>query len=461
MEDDTDTTPELMLEDSIESETKAKEALERAAQLEASIARRWKEIEREKRELELLFERASCLASEESDLQQEVSRTLEDLRERNAGIIRHTTELERRTNERIEEMNERMRPLLDLCMKEKALFLQERSRQEAAVYQIDLERENSIEFCGKGQSKFPHWILEANKLTSLNVSNNQFVELPNDFGDKLSGLVSLSVAQNQIRSLPISLGKLIALQTLDLGGNLLSSLSDNIGDLTSLIRLDVYNNALTVLPPRFCALSNLTELNMSNNRLSALPEDIGNLTFLINLHLSSNELSRIPSSLSLLSNLSELRLNANNLNHFPCIVFSLPSLRKLDLSFNTMSDPPMSPEFERQLEAVTQLEYINLENNRLRDLSWLNRIGSNILLLNAKNNAIERLESEMFERHSLMQHLDLQNNRLKTLPESIKSLAAIEFLNISSNPFQAEILCRISGLNNKSTCAQQIKKITW
>lgn len=460
MEDD-ETVPELMLEDTIEAEVQIKEAEKRIQGLEESIKTRWEEIEREKMELEELLGLASSLAADQPELCASVAKLTQELRLKNEEAIKHAVELERATNEKIKEVVLRTAPLVETWTKEKELFVAERSRQEAAVFQIDLDKESSIDFCSKGLSKFPAWVLEAKKLTSLNISNNQFALLPDNFGDKLPDLSVLSLAQNQLRDLPRSFSRLSCLQTLDLGGNMLSNLAEHVGEMKSLMRLDLYNNSLRQLPPNFVNLVNLTELNICNNKLTHLPEDIEGLSSLVNLHLSSNELVSLPPSLSRLSHLAELRLNGNNLRIFPCVVFALPSLRKLDLSFNEISDPVLSEETLRHLENVKQLEFINLENNRLRDLDWLMRLNSSVLLLNVKNNGISRLDEGLFEKHQQMQHLDVQNNKLTTLPVSIKTLVAIEFLNIQANPFSDDHLRRISGLSNKSTCAQQVKKMSW
>jgi len=86
--------------------------------------------------------------------------------------------------------------------------------------------------------------------------------------DELKNLNSLYLNDNNLTSLPESIGKLTKLKALYLGGNKLETLPESIGNLT-----------------------NLEKLSLRMNKLESLPESIGNLTNLEGLWLYSNPIS--------------------------------------------------------------------------------------------------------------------------------------------------------------------------
>src|ERR671927_325343 len=70
-------------------------------------------------------------------------------------------------------------------------------------------------------------------LQTLNLSSNQLMSLPREFGE-LSALQTLNLANNQLTSLPSEFGHIRALQTLSLNSNKLTSLPREFGELAGL-----------------------------------------------------------------------------------------------------------------------------------------------------------------------------------------------------------------------------------
>ena len=72
--------------------------------------------------------------------------------------------------------------------------------------------------------------------------------------------------------------------------------------------LYLYNNQLTSLPESIGNLSSLEDLYLSFNQLTSLPESIGSLNSLERLWLDYNQLTSLPESIGSLSSLETLYL---------------------------------------------------------------------------------------------------------------------------------------------------------
>jgi len=100
---------------------------------------------------------------------------------------------------------------------------------------------------------------------------------------------------DRLTELPESLGHLIQLHSLNLGGNQLTALPESLRQLRRLQSLDLSGNQLTTLPEWLGQLTQLRSLDLSRNQLTALPESISQLTQLQSLHLSGNQLTDVTS----------------------------------------------------------------------------------------------------------------------------------------------------------------------
>ena len=104
----------------------------------------------------------------------------------------------------------------------------------------------TLDYSGRGLTRFPKELLSRTDVTSLNISNNQ-----------LSGALPAEIRQ-----------------------------------MTSLQELNVSNNRMTGIPAEIGQLKHLKVLNYNNNRLTGLPLEFGNLTHLQVLDLSGNNVSQ-------------------------------------------------------------------------------------------------------------------------------------------------------------------------
>jgi Leucine-rich repeat (LRR) protein len=154
-----------------------------------------------------------------------------------------------------------------------------------------------------------------------------------------SGATELNLRDMRLTELPESIGNLIQLQKLDLGGDWVKR-----GD---------ENNKLTTLPNSLKQLAQLQLLNLSSNQLTPPPEWLGQLTQLQSLNLSRNQLKEIPEWTRQLTQLQSLDISDNELTTLPDSLGQLTQLTELDLSDNQLTALPDS------LGQLTQLESLN------------------------------------------------------------------------------------------------------
>jgi len=78
----------------------------------------------------------------------------------------------------------------------------------------------------------------------------------------------LNLQENDLKSLPESIGQLTNLKEMWLLGNSLTDLPESFGQLTKLTKLDLRNNKFTIIPESIGELKNLTKLYLTGNRLT-------------------------------------------------------------------------------------------------------------------------------------------------------------------------------------------------
>jgi len=135
----------------------------------------------------------------------------------------------------------------------------------------------------------------------------------------------LSLARQELQSLPPEVGKLKKLQELDLSYNPIEALPNELGDLAQLESLSLRCTKLKKLPDSFVQLTKLKRLDLS----SAMDcEDVFRMS------------PQVAAILGKLPNLVELRIAFMHIKTPPAEVATLTKLRLLDLSFNELTTPP-------------------------------------------------------------------------------------------------------------------------
>lgn len=99
----------------------------------------------------------------------------------------------------------------------------------------------------------------------------------------MRNLNTLSLENNNLTTLPDSIGYLSSLQIFTITNNKLSHIPPSIGRISNLKEFFINQNNLAEIPPELGFLKKLEILNVSNNPLVALPDEVARLMVLRDL----------------------------------------------------------------------------------------------------------------------------------------------------------------------------------
>ncbi|XP_072540318.1 leucine-rich repeat-containing protein 40 [Salminus brasiliensis] len=258
-------------------------------------------------------------------------------------------------------------------------------------------------------------------------------------------LTKLLLSSNKLESLSEDVRLLPALVVLDIHDNQLRTLPASIGELEQLQKLNLSHNKLTELPLELWNLTNLRCLHLQQNLLEQLPAALGQLCHLEDLDLSNNKLITVPDSLSNLNNLLKLNLSFNSLKSLPPAISEMKNLRMLDCSRNHLESVPPS------LAQMASLEQLYLRHNKLRFLPELPSCKT-LKELHCGNNQIEVLEAAHLKHLSALSVLELRDNKVKSLPEEITLLQGLQRLDLTNNDISS-IPCGLGTLPKLTSLA--------
>lgn len=150
-----------------------------------------------------------------------------------------------------------------------------------------------LNLSGSGLSTIPDYVFQCKNLRSLNLSNNNLVEIPIEL-TKLKWLKRLDLSGNQIKQVRSKIFELTNLQFLNLSNNELKTLPKQISELKKLKELHIAGNQLTILPNEIGELSQVRLLNISRNLLNDFPEAVLKLNQLTHLWIGNLNTTKLP-----------------------------------------------------------------------------------------------------------------------------------------------------------------------
>jgi len=190
--------------------------------------------------------------------------------------------------------------------------------------------------------------------------------------------------------------------------------------LKEIILISSVGNEIEAVPKGIVYLKNLEQLILTNLGLTEFPKDVLKLN-LIALNLSNNSIKSIPAEITELSEVIDLNISNNDIEELPEEITQLTNLQTLNIGGNPLKTIP-------DLSNLTSLKSIYLNN------LWLAKVPDFICDLNLDEELVlNDNEIEEFPECNLkVKYIYLQNNRLKTLPESIINDDLIS-LNVDGN----------------------------
>lgn len=260
------------------------------------------------------------------------------------------------------------------------------------------------------------------------------------------------VAQN-LREVPKEVREMPNLYTLLLSDNKITRLGDALANATQLQVLDLDNNDLREIPlAALTACSQLEELHIRGNNIKYLPTNFGNLKYLKILDIGENNVSNSDTTIYL-PYLLKLRADANQLESIPTFLNQCKSLEYLNLNQNRIHDLSGIDQLNRlrtlnigdnpltSIEPIAELG--NLEHLTLDwiDLDTINQAGlerlKSLRILSIENCNLHQLPAWVGARNNL-EELSLIGNNLTEIPPALYQMKRLKKLWLGKNPLPQE-----------------------
>lgn len=315
-------------------------------------------------------------------------------------------------------------------------------------------------------------ILADNELRKLDVaatlgSSVDRLELLDLSNCKIQGPISGQAFANatRLKSLYISGNPLFApdleealeplpkLEKLFLSNCGLRRLPDNFNVFDNLRELDISHNPLVNVFARLLApLENLEYLNMGYSNLSYIgPESFSKMTSLKRLILSGNDLLSLEAGLfGNLTQLTTIELEFCGLKRplksdafFKNLTYM--DLREVKLGGNPLVIPETGPLFPKQLSQVSILDLSNCNVTKLSHDAFRNT--ENLTELNLSGNRLKSEEGSLvfLMRLGQLEKINLSGNNLTTIdPQIFVNNPKLHYLNLVGNPFICD--CKIAEM---------------
>lgn len=280
-----------------------------------------------------------------------------------------------------------------------------------------------IKYINNEAWKLPPSLSRANRLTILDVSNNRLERLEHAELSRLSGLISLKLANNRLNSLPSYFGGFKSMRTLNVSSNFLDSFPEFLCDLEGLVDIDMSFNSIAELPNEIGNLKNLERFVMTNNRLTgSLPETFGDLIHLREVDIRYNTLS----SIDVIAKLPKIEQISADHNSVSSCENEFARIRVLRLN----SNPVTNFEIQNPVPTLTTLILSNAKLAHIPD-GCFDRMPNLVKLVLDKNHFVS-LPSHIGKLRKL-EHFSIANNALSSLPPEIGCMTELRILDVSQN----------------------------
>lgn len=263
------------------------------------------------------------------------------------------------------------------------------------------------------------------KLKELKLEFNQITILPNAIVG-LRQLEVLNIKNNKLIKIPVNgWEQMTALKDVNLGSNQLIDFPNGLQLVKKLETLDLSNNQIGLFPEIQGEGYALKSLILTNNQLTQLPSNIGKLTKLEILLAGRNCLTSVPNSLGECKQIKQLKLNGNRIDQLPDGLKDTKNLELLDVAENASIDPG----------SVFNVLLFMPRKHLLVDMSKIN---------------LQSIPATEAWKDVSFAKLNLNGNKLTTLPVQFAQMKDYNELTLNNNPFGIDPFICNRPIKNKS-----------
>lgn len=321
---------------------------------------------------------------------------------------------------------------------------------------LNLDNFECVDLTGCGLPTIPViFHKNAALIVSLNLSRNPMVEIPLDFIQSCTILRELRLSNMAMKKVPQSVRHSASLNRLDLSCNRIVDLDDAALDrIPELTMLKLQNNRMEQLPWYFPRLRMLRTLNISNNKFSHLPSVILEMPALQDLDISFNMITELPEDIGRLTALELLVFVGNQVSKLPEQCSQLVNLRVFDCRRNSIGDLSIAltlPRLQKLLADHNAIHALDLSHGShsttifdlsFNDITLLKLVPSAqtpfaLTSLDVSHTKLSSLDDFALSHLSALQHLKLDHNLFRTLPDSLGELSHLITLSCSDNHLDA------------------------
>jgi Leucine-rich repeat (LRR) protein len=173
------------------------------------------------------------------------------------------------------------------------------------------------------------------------------------------------------------------------------------------------------------------KLDLRLSDLKEIPQSVFRTEGITSLNLEFNEISEIPDTIGEMQDLEELILGNNRICEIHPAVFQLPKLRRLRLSRNSLSGVLKGVEFGFGPAIELDISFNQLDG--LEGFRGCERLAS----LNACNNCLTDMRSDLFIESPRLESLHFGNNKLSLIPKGLFEGVGLQSLFVPYNCLQA------------------------
>ncbi|MBI5355423.1 MAG: leucine-rich repeat domain-containing protein [Candidatus Aenigmarchaeota archaeon] len=238
-------------------------------------------------------------------------------------------------------------------------------------------------------------------------------------------VVKYEIYAGGVKKIPDSISRLSDLDELCFRCDL-EEFPEPILELGYLRILEIYNNKITSIPDGIYKLENLKVLELQNNKLEGLPQGLAKMKKLEKIVLSGNKITKLPEGIGSVKTLKHFEMCHSGLSKVPEELVGAKGLEKLYLQFNSITDVS-------GIESFENLKHLNLMENELESLPESISELKNLEEINITSNSLKTLPEGIWNLENLKK-IEAARNNIAKLPDSMDSFKGK--LEIYENPLE-------------------------